>query len=205
MTVAAVTITYNRLELTKKTVESFREKTKADFHLFIDNGSTDGTQEYLKDFDHVLLEKNFGIAYAFRDAVMRLKGYDFILKLDNDVETVTEDILDKMIRFYNLNGFNYCVSPTDLNLDKAYSPAVFGKSVMKGYNVTFTTHTGGAFQLIPYSICDRLVREFRHLKGGDYSIGRYYRRHAYRPAYLTDLEMRHIGINASTPTKNYIL
>ena len=39
MTVAAVTITYNRLELTKKTVESFNQKTKVDYHLFIDNGS----------------------------------------------------------------------------------------------------------------------------------------------------------------------
>lgn len=203
MKVAAVTITYNRLDLTKATVDSFREKTLVDYHLFIDNGSTDGTVEYLKGFDHILLEKNYGIAYAFREAVRSLKGYDFILKLDNDVETVTDDIIAKMLNFYKLNGNNYCVSPVDLNLDKAYSPALFGKAKLNGYNVSYTTHTGGAFQLIPYSICERLCREFRHLKCGDYMIGKYYRRHAYRPAYLDDLQMRHIGINRSS--NNYIL
>lgn len=203
MKVAAITITYNRLDLTKATVDSFREKTLVDYHLFIDNGSTDGTVEYLKGFDHILLEKNYGIAYAFREAVRSLKGYDFILKLDNDVETVTDDIIAKMLNFYKLNGNNYCVSPVDLNLDKAYSPALFGKANLNGYNVSYTTHTGGAFQLIPYSICDRLCREFRHLKCGDYMIGKYYRRHAYRPAYLDDLQMRHIGINRSS--NNYIL
>ena len=205
MKVAAVTITYNRLELTKKTVESFYEKTNVDFHLFIDNGSTDGTQEYLKGFNHVLLDRNYGIAYAFREAVRLLKDYDFILKLDNDVETVTFNVINKMLSFYELNGRNYIVSPVDLNLDKAYSPAVFGEQNLKGFKARFTTHTGGAFQLAPNVICQRLCTEFKHLKYGDYMIGKYYRRHAYRPVYLLDLEMKHIGINQSTPSKEYVL
>lgn len=205
MKVAAVTITYNRLELTKRTIESFQSKTSVDYHLFIDNGSSDGTKEYVTQFNHVLLDKNYGIAFAFREAVKMLKGYDFILKLDNDVETVTDDIISKMILFFQKCGHNYVISPVDLNLDKAYSPAVFGKQIINGYKCTFTTHTGGAFQLIPYSICDRLCREYRHLRCGDYMIGRYYRRHAYRPAYLDDLQMRHIGLNLSTPQKEYIL
>ena len=82
MKVAAVTITYNRLNLTKKTVESFNSKTAVDYHLFIDNGSTDGTVEWLENYNHILLEKNYGIAYAFREAVSHLKDYDFILKLE---------------------------------------------------------------------------------------------------------------------------
>jgi len=203
MKVAAVTITYNRLELTKKTVESFYSKTKADFHLFVDNGSTDGTPEYLKDHDHILLEKNFGIAYAFREAVNQLRGYDFILKLDNDIETVTEGIIEKMLRFYELNGKEFVVSPIDLALDPAYAPASLGSRKMNGFDCKFVTHTGGAFQLIPYSVCKRLVDDFRHLKQGDYMIGKYYRRLNYKPTYLADLEMRHIGINQSC--KNYVL
>ena len=99
MTIAAVTITYNRLELTKKTVESFYDKTEVDYHLFIDNGSTDGTQEYLSDKNHIFLDKNYGIAFAFREAVRHLKDYSFILKLDNDIETVTPDIIYKNASF----------------------------------------------------------------------------------------------------------
>ncbi len=205
MKVAAVTITYNRLELTKKTVESFYDKTSVDFHLFVDNGSTDGTREYLKKFDHILLDKNYGIAYAFRQAVLNLTGYDFILKLDNDVETVTPDIINRMLTFYEQNSINYICSPVDLNLDKDYAPAVLGNQVKGDYRCRFTTHTGGAFQMAPYAICRRLCTEYRHLKCGDYMIGKYYRRHAYRPVYLLDLEMKHIGIDQSTPAKEYVL
>jgi len=203
MKVAAVTITYNRLDLTKKTVESFNSKTSVDFHLFIDNGSTDGTAEYLKDFNHIELEKNYGIAYAFREAVNSLKGYDFILKLDNDIETVTDDIIKKMLYFYKNNDMNFVCSPTDLNLDPKYKPASLGKDIVNNCLVEFVTHTGGAFQLIPYPVCQKLVNEYRHLKAGDYMIGKYYRMLKYKPVYLTDLEMRHIGLNQTSP--NYIL
>jgi len=203
MKVAVVTITYNRLELTKQTIDSFYKSNEVDYHLFVDNGSTDGTLEFLVGLDHILLEKNYGIAYAFREAVLQLKGYDFILKLDNDIETVTDDIINKMLKFYELNGTNYVCSPVDLNLDLAFAPPVLGQGNLNGYNVKFVTHTGGAFQLIPYSICERLCAEFKHLKCGDYMIGKYFQRHSYRPVYLLDLEMRHIGLNQGC--KNYIL
>lgn len=204
MKVAAVTITYNRLDLTKKTVQSFYEKTSVDYHLFIDNGSTDGTNEWLfKRHDYIRLEKNYGIAYAFREAVNHLEGYDYILKLDNDIETVTPDIINIMLGFYHMHGDRFVCSPIDLNIDPAFAPQVLGSSTMNGFNVDFTTHTGGAFQLIPYSICKLLCNEFKHLKQGDFAIGQYYRQHTYRPAYLKDLQMRHIGINQSS--QNYIL
>jgi GT2 family glycosyltransferase len=203
MTVAAVTITYNRLELTKQTIESFNSKTGVDFHLFVDNGSTDGTLDYLKQFTHLPLEENMGIAFAFREAVRQLKGYDFILKLDNDIETVTDDIINKMLYFYKKNDSKYCCSPIDLNLDPKFAPVVLRTANVNDYNIKFTTHTGGAFQLIPYSICERLCTEYRHLKYGDYMIGKYYRNHGYKPTYLTDLEMRHIGLNQTS--QNYIL
>ena len=203
MKVAAITITYNRLELTKKTVESFYSKTNVDYHVFIDNGSIDETQDYLKQYNHILLEKNYGIAYAFKTAFDELKGYDYILKLDNDIETVTDDIIAKMLTFYELNGNEFVCSPVDLNLDPRYAPPVLGKGKLKGYSVQYVTHTGGAFQLIPYSICKRLCDEFRHFKQGDFMIGKYYRRLNYKPLYLMDLEMRHIGLNHTSP--NYIL
>jgi len=203
MTVAAVTITYNRLDLTKMTVDSFYLKTNVNYHLFIDNGSTDGTQNWLKNYNHILLDKNYGIAYAFREACSKLKDYDYILKLDNDIETVTDDIIEKMLHFYELNGNRYVCSPVDLNIDMDFYPKVFKTANMKGYNVEMTTHTGGAFQLIPQSICQMLCTEFKHLRVGDYMIGQYFRQHTYRPCYLKDLEMRHIGINQSC--KNYIL
>jgi GT2 family glycosyltransferase len=206
MTVAAITITYNRLALTKQTVESFYFKTKIDHHVFVDNGSTDGTQEYIKQFHHIPLDKNYGISEAFAMAVKQLKGYDFILKLDNDIEVVTDNIIEKMLDFYERNGIEFVCSPIDLNLDINYAPPQIGKigiQNLKGFNVTFTTHTGGAFQLIPYDICEQLCTNFTCLKKGDYMIGWFFREKGYKPTYLMDLQMRHIGLNQTSP--NYIL
>lgn len=201
--VAAITITFNRLELTKRTIDSFYSKTNVDYHLFIDNGSTDGTQEWIKQFDNIQLDKNYGIAYALATAVNAIKDFDYILKLDNDIETVTEDILNRMLEFHEKAGDKYVCSPVDLLLDRNYAPPVLWKGNVKGFHVEHVSHTGGAFQLMPQKICRELCKDFRHLAKGDYMIGHFYRRKGYKPTYLKDLEMKHIGLNQST--QNYIL
>jgi hypothetical protein len=38
---------------------------------------------------------------------------------------------------------------------------------------------------------------------GDYAIGPFYKQNGYKPVYLLDLEMKHIGLNQTSP--NYIL
>lgn len=203
MSVAAITITYNRLSLTKQTIDSFYSKTTVDYHLFIDNGSTDETQEYIKDkFDHIFLDDNYGITEAFCLAVSKLEGYDYILKLDNDVETVTDDIITKMVSFLERNP-NYAVSPVDLNLQPNFKPTTIKRQKIDGYSVEISSHTGGAFQLASSDVVKRLCLDWRHFKRGDYMIGHWYRRHGINPAYLLDLEMRHIGLGQST--QNYIL
>jgi GT2 family glycosyltransferase len=202
MSVAAVTITFNRLELTKATMDSFYSKTSVDYHLFVDNGSTDGTQEYLKSYDRIILDKNYGITEAFCLAVSKLEGYDYILKLDNDVETVTDDIIDKMVWFLERHP-DYAVSPVDLNILPNFRPRSIRKFVMDGYRVEVASHTGGAFQMARSNIVKDLCKDKRHFQKGDYMIGHWYRRHSINPTYLTDLEMRHIGLNQST--KDYIL
>ena len=202
MKVAAITITYNRLELTKATVESFYSKTSVDYHLFVDNGSTDGTQEYLKSYDRLLLDKNYGITEAFCLAVSKLDGYDYILKLDNDVETVTDDIIAKMVSFLDRNP-SYAVSPVDLNLLPNFKPATLRRTTIDGYRIEVSSHTGGAFQLASTHVVRQLCNDKRHFQRGDYMIGHWYRRHNISPAYMLDLEMKHIGLNQST--KDYIL
>lgn len=202
MSVAAITITYNRLELTKRTIESFYSKTSVDYHLFIDNGSTDGTCEYLKQFDRIELDQNYGITEAFCLGVSRVMDYDYILKLDNDIEVVTDDIVAKMVAFLEKNP-NYAVSPVDLNLQPNFKPATLRKFTVDGQRIEIASHTGGAFQLAKSSIVNQLCVDKRHFQKGDYMIGHWYRRHNINPAYLLDLEMRHIGLNQST--KDYIL
>lgn len=92
--------TYNRLDLTKQTLDNIFETTDYPFDLIIvDNNSVDGTVDYLysfieaqitkepkyfKEFKLIRNEKNLGIAVARNQALMASTG-DWLSTLDNDV------------------------------------------------------------------------------------------------------------------------
>lgn len=96
---AVVMLTCNRKDYTKKTIENFERQLGSsgcisDFDFFIcDNGSTDGTAEYLKSYagklnlDVTYNAENVGIAVATKYLLSEKcfdKGYDFIIKVDDD-------------------------------------------------------------------------------------------------------------------------
>lgn len=97
--VTLMMVTYNRLDLTKRTLKSIQENTDIDYNLVIvDNGSTDGTQDFLsKEFEpasnctYVELkfnEDNKGIAIG-RNQALRMgveMNTDWFCTIDNDVE-----------------------------------------------------------------------------------------------------------------------
>ncbi len=96
MKIAIVMLSYNRVEYTKKTIASYEKQIggKDAFDFFVyDNGSTDGTAEYLKNYngslnlDVILGKENIGIARGTKLLLKEKcfgKGYDFIVKVDDD-------------------------------------------------------------------------------------------------------------------------
>jgi glycosyltransferase involved in cell wall biosynthesis len=95
--------TYNRLNFTKRMLESFLKNTTSPYHLIIiDNGSTDGTLEYLaQEVAHLhtintnclsvdlrFNEKNKGIAVARNQGLSIAQKFkdDYLSTLDNDIE-----------------------------------------------------------------------------------------------------------------------
>jgi GT2 family glycosyltransferase len=91
-------VTYNRLDLTKQTLEGLLESADVLFNLIIiDNASSDNTVEYLKEFcgknkgtglfnDFTIVEnkKNLGNATGRNQALIRSKE-EWLATLDNDV------------------------------------------------------------------------------------------------------------------------
>jgi GT2 family glycosyltransferase len=106
MRVAIYTLTQNRLELTKEMIKSLDDNTHISFdHYIIDQGSTDGTIEWLKTFTYKLgklyifpLAQNIGINSGDNFALDRIgKKYDVIIKLDNDALIMTDCWLEKCL------------------------------------------------------------------------------------------------------------
>lgn len=92
MKLHTVFITYNRLELTKRAVESYFDTVTAP-HSFVivDNGSTDGTEEWLFEnfrYAHYLLKENkypgFAANFGWQDIWRLHTGATHLHRADND-------------------------------------------------------------------------------------------------------------------------
>ena len=98
-----IILTFNQLSYSIKCLDSLKKYTSDPYEIIlVDNGSTDGTREYLKRFevdnDHVKLilnDKNMGFAKGTNQGISGADG-NTILLLNNDV-VVTENWLERMM------------------------------------------------------------------------------------------------------------
>jgi len=93
--IAAVIVTYNRLELLKKVVAGLRTQTiKLDKIIVINNSSTDGTVDWLTQQEDIefITQKNLGSSGGqHTGAVVAFNaGYDWVWQMDDDVVADSE-------------------------------------------------------------------------------------------------------------------
>jgi len=94
-------ITYNRLEYTKKALESLFDCLYAKMYI-IDNGSTDGTVNWIYNSGFVMgrnfivNSENKGISYAMNQFLELLDNVYIAGKVDNDT-LVPRDFIEKML------------------------------------------------------------------------------------------------------------
>lgn len=117
-TVDLMMVTYNRLPLTKQTLESLLKTTDFPFNLIIvDNGSSDGTQDFLKewkikcsvrsdlpclnDIKLIFNEKNRGIGTG-RNQALAASSAEWLSTIDNDV-ILPQNWLSTAINILNHN------------------------------------------------------------------------------------------------------
>lgn len=100
--IAAVVVTYNRLELLKQCIESLRNQIhKLDEIIIVNNSSTDGTLEWLNQQNDltVITQENSGSAGGQYTGIKTAyeKGYDWVWCLDTDV-IPNLDALEMLVR-----------------------------------------------------------------------------------------------------------
>lgn len=110
--VAAVVVTYNRKELLKENLDALSEQSiDIDYIVIIDNNSTDGTGEFIKQnylnkkkFIYKKLPKNVGGAGGFYEGIKFVNeklDVDFVWLMDDDtIPTITA--LEKLLDAYEM-------------------------------------------------------------------------------------------------------
>lgn len=110
--IAAVVVTFNRKILLGECLDALLNQTHPlDTIIIIDNASTDGTEEFLKQkylcnsiFDYVRLPENTGGAGGFYEGVKRghEQGFDWLWLMDDDSEP-KENALEVLVHHLSLN------------------------------------------------------------------------------------------------------
>lgn len=112
--ICAVIVTYNRLEFLKECVDSvLKQSQRLDKIIIVNNGSTDGTDEYLKSLKEerieLVFQENTGGAGGFHTGIAKAyqQHYEWIWVMDDDVEPFV-DCLEQLFKYTPISK---CIHP----------------------------------------------------------------------------------------------
>jgi len=198
--VAIFTLTKDRLELTKKMAESMRRTAGYPFDWYIvDNGSTDGTREWLKEQNIkkvVFNEKNMGIPYASNQIIEEIRkgNYDFIMKCDNDVWFKSNNWLKTMMNLYKVfRPIAFSLYPEGL-IENAGGVNRYEYAYFANEFLGLVPHIGGMTSIVPTEVYDKFQwPKVAFLHGGnDVILSSWLNNNKYLMAYLENYQAEHL-------------
>ena len=201
MKIAIYTLTRERIEYTQHCFEVLKQKAGLPYdHFIIDNGSEDLTRQWLagQKFKRViLLPGNAGISRASNIALRTIyetDDYDIIIKMDNDCEIVTDDILLKMsvlITKSFTEGKNIILSP---RVEGIYTqPKRLREDTLNGWIIGITSIIGGLFHVVPTSVYKRYTypEDLALAQGQDDHFCLWCNRSGYKTGYVEHIQVNH--------------
>lgn len=103
--ICAAIVTYNRLEFLRDAIDSLKKQDYPCDILVVNNGSTDGTEEFLKDRKDLIIinQDNVGGAGGFNTALKYIaeNGYELAWIMDDDI-IADNNCLSQMVKKFEL-------------------------------------------------------------------------------------------------------
>lgn len=222
MKIAIYSLTRDRLQYTKDCFASLRENAGMPFdHYVFDNGSTDGTQEWLMSelderrlFAVCRFGTNQGISFGsnycvdaifdpprahpfsfFDRGASKPDRYDLICKFDNDCYIRTPNILPQIRAVAAEAGDNWILSPRVEGINK--QPKRVRTVDIGGHPIGETGIVGGLFHIVPASVYRRYMdaggypEDLPLAKYQDDRFCHWWRKQGGRCGYIEDLVVEH--------------
>lgn len=202
MKVAIFTLTRDRLDYTKRSFASLKDKAGYPYdHYVVDNGSTDGTQDWLREQNDLIViamnQENKGISNGCTQALNTIlkKDYDLVIKFDNDCEVISSDIIKELVDVYkSIPPFHYkfMLSPRVEGLNNQVPR--FQQIEIAYHPIGLTNIIGGIFQPVPTE-CYKLYHYDQKLpkaKGQDEHLNGWFKAMGGQIGFIEDLIVQHM-------------
>ncbi len=168
-------------------------------HYIIDNGSKDETVEWLetneKKFKKVIYNsKNMGISIGTNQALGEILKYDYdlVIKMDNDCEVVSDNILRHIAEIYqNIKDQNYVLSPRVEGI--GHQPIRIKHITLVGREIGVTHIIGGLFRIVPLKMITkyREPENFPIARGQDSYFCKWLYNNKITMGYIEELIVNH--------------
>jgi len=152
--VAIFTITYDRLDYTKRMFKSLTKSTEYPWDWFVhDNGSKDKTLDFLEGKTKGLSfsSENSGLTAASNnliDKIFNTGNYQIIIKADNDCEFMTHGWLETQIDLWKMNHLLYMSPYPEGMVDNPGGAPRIGYSTIGPYFIEVAYHLSGLCAMI---------------------------------------------------------
>jgi len=185
-------ITLDRLYYTYHCLKALKDKAGISYeHIIVDNGSTDGTYEWLKEegFQVIRNNENRGITGATKQAYdwFKSRHIDIVIKVDPDCEILTPDTISKIAEVFTDDLKKLIVSPVVKGIDTV--PEIVKTKKVASFEFNETQHIGGIFRAMKFEDFTELVSKCKVLN--DKTLNEYFRQNGFQVGYLPTFEVKH--------------
>ena len=200
--VTLIAVFCNRFRYVPSVVESILSQTYSHMRvILIDNGSTDGTKDYLAKAGAPVLRfpKNFGKPMALHECIKKMVRTEFYLSLDGDVVLEGTDCVETLVEAFRKFTSVYknlaMLSPKYTGYDHGMAPVSVSIDNFS-YSIAANLNPAGGCQLVLRDSYNDVggIPQMGQLYGLD-DVGLFQRlmKGGYACAYVHEAEVTHLG------------